>query len=138
MTVKIGLDIILDSPPKYLKNKRIGILCNHASVHSRFVHAKNLIEASFPRQLKAVFSPQHGFYGEKQDNMKESENRVDSGLNIPVFSLYGKTRIPTREMFNEIDILLVDLQDVGTRVYTYIYTLSYCLRACKKYDKKYG
>jgi hypothetical protein len=78
----------------------------------------------------------YGFFAEKQDNMIESADIKDPDLKIPVYSLYGKTRIPTEEMFDPIDVLLVDLQDVGTRVYTFIYTLSYCLEAAEALNKK--
>ncbi len=96
-------------------------------------HSRQLLNQVFPEQLKALYSPQHGFFAEKQDNMIESKNMLDPVLKIPVFSLYGKTRIPDARMFELIDVLLVDLQDVGTRVYTFIYTLSYCLEAAREY-----
>jgi uncharacterized protein YbbC (DUF1343 family) len=89
-----------------------------------------------PGKLKALYSPQHGFFAEKQDNMVESDDLIDPATNLPVFSLYGYTRIPTAEMLDPIDVLIIDLQDVGTRVYTFIYTVSYCLEAAKKYHKK--
>jgi len=116
-----------------VSRERIGLLCNPASVDSRLNHARLLIDKSFPRQLKALYSPQHGFFAEKQDNMIESEDLLDSLLQIPVYSLYGKSRKPDARMFAPIDVLLVDLQDVGTRVYTFIYTLSYCLEAAREY-----
>jgi uncharacterized protein YbbC (DUF1343 family) len=83
--------------------------------------------------LKALYSPQHGFFAEKQDNMIGSNDLIDPVLQIPVYSLYGKTRVPDARMFEPIDVLFVDLQDVGTRVYTFIYTLSYCLEAARGY-----
>jgi uncharacterized protein YbbC (DUF1343 family) len=83
-----------------------------------------------------MFSPQHGFFAEKQDNMIESASLADPQSGLPVFSLYGETRIPTREMFASIDILLIDLQDAGTRVYTFIYTMSYCMEVARKLRKK--
>jgi uncharacterized protein YbbC (DUF1343 family) len=89
----------------------------------------------FGDALCALFTPQHGLYAEKQDNMIESGDRTDPMLNIPVFSLYGKTRIPSEEMFAAIDTLIVDLQDVGTRVYTFMYTVSYCMEAARRFDK---
>ena len=134
--VKIGLERFVATPPEWSKNNRLGLLCNPASVDSQYRHARHLIKRCFPEQLLALFSPQHGFFAEKQDNMIESENLLDPDLNIPVYSLYGKTREPTREMMDAIDVLIIDLPDVGTRVYTFIYTLSYCLEAAKKYNKK--
>ncbi|MCP3954894.1 MAG: DUF1343 domain-containing protein [Desulfobacterales bacterium] len=126
----------MDSPPAWAAGARLGLLCNPASVDSRYRHARDLIAARFPGQLRALFAPQHGFFAEKQDNMVESADLVEPSLGLPVFSLYGQTRIPDRSMFDFIDILLVDLQDVGTRVYTFIYTLSYCMEAARKYDRK--
>ena len=134
--VKIGLERFVATPPEWRKNNRLGLLCNPASVDSQYRHARHLIQRCFPEQLFALFSPQHGFFAEKQDNMIESENLLDPDLNIPVYSLYGKTRKPTMEMMEAIDVLIIDLPDVGTRVYTFIYTLSYCLEAAKKYNKK--
>ena len=137
MTPKIttGLESLIERPPDNVLGKRMGLLSNPASIHGRFRHAKDLIHSFFPGQLTALFSPQHGFYAEKQDNMVESRHFMEPGLNIPVFSLYNETRIPTKEMFEGIDVLLIDIQDVGTRVYTFIYTISYCLETAKKYNK---
>ncbi len=134
--VRTGLENLLKSPPAYLSGRRLGLLCNPASVDSRLDHARELINNRFPGQLTVLFSPQHGFFSEKQDNMVESEDIRDPVLNIPVFSLYGNTRIPTAEMLDHLDVLLVDLQDVGTRVYTFIYTVSYCLEAARQCGKK--
>ncbi len=134
--VQTGLERLIDHPPKSIKDYRLGLLCNPASVDRHFHHARFLIAQKFPGRLKALFSPQHGFFAEKQDNMIESQDLRDPVLNIPVFSLYGKTRTPTKEMLKDIDMLIIDLQDVGTRVYTFIYTLSFCMEAAKKYTKK--
>ncbi|MBA4323172.1 MAG: DUF1343 domain-containing protein [Odoribacter sp.] len=136
VSVITGLENFIDSPPAFIRNKRLGLLCNPASVDRNFNHARELINSGLPRKLAALYSPQHGFFSEKQDNMIESENMIDPLLNIPVFSLYGKTRIPTKEMLDPIDILIIDLQDAGSRVYTFIYTMSYCLEAAKKFGKK--
>ena len=133
--VKTGLECLIATPPEWLYGKRIGLLCNPASVDSQFHHAQTLINKTFPGQLTALFSPQHGLYAEKQDNMIESENGMDSLLKIPLFSLYGKTRIPTQSMLENIDVIIVDLQDAGTRVYTFIYTLSYCMEAARDHGK---
>lgn len=136
LTVMTGLENFIKSPPDFAAGKRLGLLCNPASVGKDFVHAREMINRRFPGRLQALYSPQHGFFSEKQDNMIESENVVDPLLGIQVFSLYGKTRIPTKEMLEPIDILLIDLQDAGTRVYTFIYTMSFCLEAAKKSGKK--
>lgn len=131
-----GLENLCQNPTSGLEGSRIGLLCNPASVDRQYRHARDLINRIFPGQLRALYSPQHGFHGSKQDNMIESADGIDPVLRIPIFSLYSSTRIPNREMLAPIDVLLVDLQDVGTRVYTFIYTLSYCMEAAKVQDKK--
>jgi uncharacterized protein YbbC (DUF1343 family) len=134
--VQTGLESFIESPPGWIKGNRLGLLSNPASVDRRLFHARVLISRQFPGRLAALFAPQHGFFAEKQDNMIESDDIIDPLLKIPVFSLYGKTRIPTKEMFDLIDILIIDLQDVGTRVYTFIYTMAFCLEAAKRFGKK--
>jgi uncharacterized protein YbbC (DUF1343 family) len=134
--ISLGLEQLMAAPPAYMKDVRLGLLCNNASVDSRLIHTRRRLSETFPGRLTALYSPQHGLFAEKQDNMIESDHRKDPLLGIPVYSLYSQTRIPTREMFDPIDLLLVDLQDVGTRVYTFIYTLSYCMEAAKRYGKK--
>ena len=132
--IQIGIERLIQKSPPGLEQARIGLLCNPASVDSRLNHTRLLIDQAFPQQLKALYSPQHGFFAEKQDNMIESDDLLDSVLGIPIYSLYGKLRKPDARMYEPIDVLLVDLQDVGTRVYTFIYTLSYCLEAARDYD----
>ncbi|MBF0100125.1 MAG: DUF1343 domain-containing protein [Desulfobacterales bacterium] len=131
-----GIECLTQSPPKKWNGHRLGLLCNPASINANFIHSSVLLDRCYPGQVRALFSPQHGYLAEKQDNMIESSNTADPVLHVPVFSLYGETRIPTQEMFDLIDILFVDLQDVGTRVYTFMYTVSYCLEAAKKLNKK--
>lgn len=131
-----GLENLLSDPPEYLQDKRLGLLSNPASIDHKFNHASKLIHHFFPGQLKTLFAPQHGFYAEKQDNMIESGSFVEPQLQIPVYSLYNETRIPTKEMFDNIDVLLIDIQDVGTRVYTFIYTISFCLETAARLGKK--
>jgi uncharacterized protein YbbC (DUF1343 family) len=91
---------------------------------------------SYPKTVKALFGPQHGFRGEKQDNMVESQDFIHPRFNIPVFSLYGTSRMPTKKMLELVDILVIDLQDIGTRVYTFITTLAYCLTAAQEQGKR--
>ncbi|MBU1340389.1 MAG: DUF1343 domain-containing protein [Proteobacteria bacterium] len=134
--VVIGLENLITDPPEYLKGKRLGLLSNPASVDKKFTHASLLVHRVFPGQLTVLFSPQHGFYAEKQDNMIESGHFMEPELNIPVYSLYNDTRIPTKEMFDLLDVLIIDIQDVGTRVYTFIYTVSYCIELAARLDKK--
>ena len=135
-TVKTGLEVFLSAPPSSVKGQRLGLLCNPASVDRRLVHARQRIDLDLPGRLKALYAPQHGFFAEKQDNMIESADRLDPATGLPVFSLYGDTRVPTRAMMDPIDVMLVDIQDVGTRVYTFIYTLSHCMEAARQYGKK--
>jgi len=134
--VKTGLENFIASPPEWISSNRLGLLCNPASTGRHFIHSRELINLRFPGQLCALYSPQHGFFAEKQDNMIESDDLIDPVLGIPVFSLYGQNRIPDQKMLDPIDILIVDLQDAGTRVYTFIYTMSYCIEAAQKYGKK--
>jgi len=127
-----GLEVLRQARPKWLKNRRVGLLMHPASVTSRLESARDVVRDLCGRSLRALFGPQHGFGGEKQDNMIESSHAVDVDLDIPVYSLYSETRSPTREMLEEIDLLLVDLQDVGTRVYTFEWTTALALAACAK------
>ena len=130
-TVTTGLEQLLRDAHPWIRGRRLGLLCNPASIDRRYTHARDALMQCFPGQLKALYAPQHGFWAEKQDNMVESDHMTDPATGLPVFSLYGETRIPTPAMLDPIDVLLVDLQDVGTRVYTFIYTLSYCMEAAR-------
>src|SRR6056297_2376389 len=121
--VNPGLEQFLQAPPAWINGRRLGLLANPASVDASYRHAKDLLEQQFPGRLKAIFSPQHGFYAEKQDNMIESADSRDPDTGLPIFSLYGHTRQPTQAMLEGIDVLLIDLQDVGTRVYTFATTV---------------
>ncbi len=134
--ISLGLEELIAAPPASLAGKRLGLLCNQASTDANFIHSRDRIMAAFPGQLGCLFSPQHGFFSEKQDNMVESAHGVDQPCGLPVFSLYGDVRRPTAEMFALIDVLLIDLIDVGTRVYTFIYTMAYCLQAAREFGKK--
>jgi len=132
--ISLGIENLINNPPAFLQGKRLGILCNQSSVDQRFLHSITLINQNFPGQLTCIFSPQHGFFAEKQDNMIESGHSTDEE-GRPVFSLYGDVRKPTSEMFDHLDILLVDLLDVGTRVYTFMSTLHYCLETAAECGK---
>jgi len=134
--VLTGIENFSSNPPDYLSDMKLGLLCNGSSLKSDFAHTSKAINQLFPNRLKAIFSPQHGFYADKQDNMIESGHSEEDNLKIPIFSLYSKTRIPTKEMFDLIDCLIIDLQDVGCRVYTFIYTISFCLEKAAQYNKK--
>ena len=134
--VLTGLDRLYGKYAKTLQGFRLGLLANQASIDSRLNSAKEVISHLFPGQLKALFGPQHGYGGEDQDNMIETSHTSDENLKIPIFSLYAQSREPSKEMLDGIDILLVDLQDVGTRVYTFTSTMLHCMQAAAKYGKK--
>ena len=123
-----GCEMLAADPPPWLSKARLGLVAHQASVDRSLTHVKEIV-ARAGGNLRCLFSPQHGFHGEKQANMVESDHGRDPDLDIPIYSLYGEVRRPTPEMLSSIDVLLVDLQDVGTRVYTYGATLGLCLEA---------
>lgn len=110
-----------------LQGRRVALLGHPASLTRQGVHTLDALAACPDLRLSAAFGPQHGMRGEKQDNMIESEDYVDPALRIPVYSLYGSVRRPTPGQMESFDVLLVDLQDIGTRIYTFITTLAYML-----------
>jgi uncharacterized protein YbbC (DUF1343 family) len=133
MPVRLGLERLIDGPDrKLIAGRRIGLVSNPASIDSRIVHASDRL-ASGDWTLAALFGPQHGFRSDLQENMIESPHARDAKRRVPVFSLYSETREPTAEMLADVDVLVIDLQDVGTRIYTYIYTMANCLRAARKH-----
>lgn len=111
-------------------NGNIGLLCHSASIDSKFDHSVEIFKKCFGDRFIKIFGPQHGFVTDVQDNMIESDHYTHPFFNLPVYSLYSETRKPTDEMLEGIDHLFIDLQDVGTRIYTYIYTMTYVLEAC--------
>ncbi|HEX9426782.1 MAG TPA: DUF1343 domain-containing protein [Candidatus Polarisedimenticolia bacterium] len=128
--MRTGLEVLARLRPKWLRGRNVGLLMHPASVTSSYLPARQIIADLCGGNLRALFGPQHGFAGEKQDNMIESGHGRDGDLDIPVYSLYSETRSPTRAMLQGIDLLLVDLQDVGTRVYTFEWTTALALEAC--------
>ncbi len=134
--ITIGLENLLASPPAGLDNRRLGLLSNQASTDRNLVQARVLLQQKFGSRLTCLFSPQHGFFCEKQDNMIESGHETDQLTGLPLFSLYGESRRPSKAMFDQLDVLLIDLVDVGTRVYTFLYTMAYCLEAAAEYGKR--
>ena len=134
--ISLGIEQLLLSPPKWISQYRLGLLCNQASTDSRFSHSRDLLNQHFPNQLTCLFTPQHGFFSEKQDNMIESNHGYDPVSGLPVYSLYSRERRPSKEMFDLFDVLIIDLFDVGTRVYTFLYTMGYCLEAAAQYGKR--
>ena len=135
--VKFGLDRLLVEPAlrRPLAGRRVALLAHPASVTAQLDHALDAIAALGDVRLTAAFGPQHGLRGDKQDNMVESPDFHDPLHGIPVFSLYGEVRRPTAAMLDTFDVLLVDLQDLGCRIYTFITTLRYVLEAAAKHGK---
>lgn len=134
--VHIGLEQLLSSPPGWLKSSRIGLLSNQASTGRDLRHSRFHLLEKFPGQLTCLFSPQHGFFAEKQDNMIESAHSADPETGLTIYSLYGESRRPDPIMFRQFDVLIIDIVDVGTRVYTFLYTMAYCLELAAELGKK--
>jgi uncharacterized protein YbbC (DUF1343 family) len=136
--MKFGIDRLLEDPAlrKPLVGKRVALLAHPASVTRDLVHSLDALAAVEDIELVAAFGPQHGLRGDKQDNMIESPHFTDPVHGIPVFSLYGKVRRPTTAMMDSFDVLLVDLQDVGCRIYTFVTTLRYVLEAAAERGKR--
>jgi uncharacterized protein YbbC (DUF1343 family) len=136
--VQFGIDRLLEEPElrKPLQNRRVALLAHPASVTRNLKHTMDALAELGDIDLVAAFGPQHGLRGDKQDNMIESEDFLDPVHGIPVFSLYGDVRRPTKEMMEHFDVLLVDLQDLGCRIYTFITTLRYMLEAAARYKKQ--
>ena len=132
--MKFGLDRLVAEPAlrEPLRGKRVALLAHPASVTADLTHALDALAGLRDVKLTAAFGPQHGLRGDKQDNMVESPDFVDPALGIPVFSLYGEVRRPTEAMLDTFDVLLVDLQDLGCRIYTFITTLRYVLEAAAR------
>jgi uncharacterized protein YbbC (DUF1343 family) len=135
--MKFGIDVLASEPARRrpLAGRRVALLAHPASVTSSLAHSLDALAALGDVRLTAAFGPQHGLRGDKQDNMIESPDFVDPRHGIPVFSLYGKVRRPTPAMMDAFDVLLVDLQDVGCRIYTFITTLRYVLEAAAQHGK---
>ena len=133
--IATGLDKFEEGFWKRLKGRSLGLLANQASVNRNLISAKDVISGLLPGQLKVVIGPQHGFRGEDQDNMIETDEYLDPDLNIPVYTAYGSKIDRLTDILDNIDLLIIDLQDVGTRVYTFISTMLYCLRGCAKKGK---
>ena len=133
--VQTGLDRIHKQWPKKLKGSRAGLLVNPASVDSKLEHAVNRLLLFNGFQLEALFGPQHGIHAETQDNMVEWKGFRDRQTGLPVYSLYGSTRKPVPAMLKNIDVMIIDIQDIGSRYYTFIWTMELCMQACLETGK---
>jgi uncharacterized protein YbbC (DUF1343 family) len=135
--MQFGIDRLLAEPAlrKPLIGLRVALLAHPASVTQDLTHSLDALASLHEIKLSAAFGPQHGLRGDKQDNMIETEDFIDPKHGVPVFSLYGEVRRPTDAMMDSFDVLLVDLQDLGCRIYTFITTLRYMLEAAAKHQK---
>jgi uncharacterized protein YbbC (DUF1343 family) len=131
MPVTLGSDLLFASGA--LRGHRVGVVANPASLDGSFRHVVDRAAAAPGVTLAAIFGPQHGFRADLQDNMIESPHARDEGRRVPVYSLYSETRVPTAEMLDGLDDLIVDLQDIGARIYTFVYTMANCLRGAARH-----
>ena len=136
--MRFGIDRLLAEPElrAALKGRRVALLGHPASVTEDLTHSMDALMACPDIRLTAAFGPQHGMKGDLQDNMMETEDETDEVHGIPVFSLYGEVRRPTGQSMGTFDVLLVDLQDLGCRIYTFVTTLLYVLEACAEHGKE--
>jgi uncharacterized protein YbbC (DUF1343 family) len=134
--IKLGVERLLTEQIDLLRGARVGLVCNQASVDHGFRHVADLLHQHPDIKLTTLFGPQHGIRGDVQDNMIETAHAADRKTGLPIYSLYSETREPTEEMLREVDIIVVDLQGVGCRIYTFVYTMANCMRAAKKFGKK--
>ena len=132
---RLGVEVLLKEKIDLIRGLRVGLVCNQASVlPDTFAHAADVFgdhDQSLP--LTTLFGPQHGIRGDVQYNMIETPHVRDPRTGIMVYSLYSEVREPTEEMLKDLDVIVVDLQDVGCRIYTFIYTMANCMRAAKKF-----
>jgi uncharacterized protein YbbC (DUF1343 family) len=131
--IALGIDRLLDTDRGLIHGRRVGVVCNPASIDSAFRHTADRLVQDPEVTVAALFGPQHGFRSDVQDNMIETPHASDRRRQVPIYSLYSETREPSAQMLRDIDVLVIDLQDVGTRVYTYIYTMANCMRAAARH-----
>jgi uncharacterized protein YbbC (DUF1343 family) len=134
-TVRIGIDLLTRNWPVSLKNARVGLLVHPASINRSFTNTADLCLSSNRFRITAFFGPQHGLWGQTQDNMVEWKGFRDKKTGIPVHSLYGSRRKPSAEMLREVDVMVIDLQDVGARYYTFIWTMALVMEVCQEMNK---
>jgi uncharacterized protein YbbC (DUF1343 family) len=132
LNIASGADIFKRRWPRSLNGARVGLLAHPASVNKRLEHIIQHFLNFKSVELKSIFGPQHGIYGETQDNMVEWRGFRDKSTGLKVYSLYGKVRMPEKRMLEDIDVMVIDLQDVGARYYTYIWTMALCMQRCEE------
>jgi len=133
--VQTGLEVLLENQLDLIQGKRVGIIVHPSSIDSQFQHTLDLFLNHPEIELTTVMGPQHGIRGETQDNMIEWEDYKDPVSHLPVYSLYSETRSPTEKMLSEVDVVVVDLQDIGARYYTFISTMALAMKACQEQAK---
>jgi len=137
MRVKLGVERLLSDKLDVIRGRRVGLVCNQASVlPDTFQHAADAFHESADVDLTTLFGPQHGIRGDVQYNMIETPHVRDPRTGLMVYSLYSEVREPTEEMLADVDDIVVDLQDVGCRIYTFIYTMANCMRAAAKFGTR--
>jgi len=136
VALTLGVEKLLEHPGNFVRDSRVGLICNQASVNHEYRHVADLLFEHPDIKLTAFFGPQHGIRGDLQDNMIETDHSIDRKTGLPIYSLYSETREPTEAMLQEIDVLVFDMQDVGCRIYTFMYTMANCMIAARKYGKR--
>ena len=131
----LGIERLCRERADLIKGRRVGLVCNQASVDHELRHSADVLKSVEGVNLTALFGPQHGIRGDVQDNMVETPHTLDAETGLPVYSLYSETREPTEEMLRDVDVLVCDLQDVGCRIYTFVYTIANCMRVARKLGK---
>src|SRR5512145_2396818 len=131
--VRSGLDVLAGRLPRLLRGRRVGLLCHQASVTRALVHAVDVVRALRGVTLAALFAPEHGLAGTAQDLVHVASSR-DRATGLAVWSLYGRRLAPAPEMLRGLDALVIDLQDVGSRYYTYAWTMTLAMQACARAD----
>jgi uncharacterized protein YbbC (DUF1343 family) len=134
--VVLGLERLLAEKLDLLRDARVGLVCNQATVDHGLRHAADLLHGHPDVRLTTLFGPQHGIRGDVQDNMVETGHTVDGQTGLPLYSLYSETREPTERMLRDVDVIVIDLQDVGCRIYTFVYTMANCMRAARALGKR--
>ncbi|MEK3888633.1 exo-beta-N-acetylmuramidase NamZ family protein [Bacillus sp. FSL K6-3431] len=134
--MKLGLDVFLEKYVEKFIGKRIGLVTNMTGVNSQLVPTIDLFFGHPDIQLTALYGPEHGIRGDAKEGQIVASSK-DPYTKLPVYSLYGETRKPNKEMLDDVDVVVFDLQDIGTRYYTYIYTMAYVMEACKEFGKAF-
>ena len=134
--VKLGLDIFLENNFEQFKGKRVGLITNMTGVNEGLIPSIDLFHEHPGINLVALYGPEHGIRGDAKEGEKV-ESSVDPYTGVPVYSLYGTSKKPSKEMLDPVDVIVFDLQDIGARYYTFIYTMAYVMEACAEHGKQF-